>query len=901
MANSYSVTEEGGGARVQATLDTAAVLYVVFRNPTNNEVIYVATSSPDPSASISSQAATSHDFIVNISSGTYNVEFIPVTSTEVPAIVIQEKATGFYLDLTTQSAAYIYVLIKHKATNDIVKVLKYGDGTSKHFTDFIPIKNPGAYLFEYLASDVPPTINLLYNTTSGSTLDYNYQYKKNISLATDANTTHVYQLTGYDNLITQSNANTISPYTYFTNILDMGSVYLYINSLFAINKSDGSIAWSELDWDNTGSPYYMSTPRVVADIDKIWVFNYGTTLYLVTDVTTGALTSIDLTTYGTYEDMFALPDGSVLLCPYGTPNGDIARATFNGTNIVIDNTFGSGSGLNLAWGMDIQCNIGHALDGSAYYVSEYDTIKAYSMTDGSLMWTYTRNNSSVDETFQVHPVTGNIICDENTSSGTSSNECDVVEIDKATGTVVHTQHFTEFADMNVTAMDVNGNLFLAEDMAPQRWGFLDLSATPWTFTAVPSNPVDGGNIAYQWLGVSSTTNGIMYFANGGKIPGVVAIDSVNKTVQFIPLMQAGKAPPDNNSYTIVSAEDDTLLFMADSSFPYKMSVTDLGLPNELSPATQPYAPANLPDGYYETGNATWGPTLAYIQPNSGIYGQAAPSSTTPAYVVNTQDVPAGTYTRVAMVSEIYDGVLRFKGNVEIPGGPANLIPMGERADGTIACLVASSSTPVQTGFLDPVNLTWTAGGNLPDNNARYYYTGGNYGMATNGGDFYMFVATSSTMGTYKNASGTTTWTAGTVYPQTVSILTPAYTNSVYYVLGISGTTGYMYSYDPTNDTWTALTAPPALPSSFSGGATIIDAGGGPTIMYPRLGVSYNTSTDAWAALTGWNTTIFNKYLKSASGAYWGSSNHASNVIYLYNSASDDKQIAYGYPAAALPF
>lgn len=773
-----------------------------------------------------------------------------------------------------------------------------GYGTSYDY--LVHSNSEGTFVIKYQQYN-----NTLYNTGSGSKLDYKFQYNNDITypLSNLSDNVHVYQLTGYDKLLAASIANTIDLYTWYTNVLDLGTEYLNLKSLYAWDKTTGDVLWSKQDWDSTGTPYYIDNARIVVTFNDIarkntiWAFNFGTTLYAVTDPRTGAFLTVDLTPYGTYNEMFGLPDGSVLLAPYGTPGGDIARVSYDGTQLVVDNTFGSGSGLNLTFGMDVVCNVAHATDKSAYYVSEYDTITAYSMVDGSVLWTYTRNGSSVDEILWVHPVTGNIICDENTTS----TDCDVVELDKSTGAVVHTQHFTEFSDMNSSAMFNDGNIFLAEDEQPQRMGFLDISTTPWTFSAVNINDTTNnlldwaGYINYQVLPIVSKTNDVAYFVSNNP-GGVIAVDYGTKSVVFLPLIAAGKAPPYSGSGHIISAEDNALIYLSDNYLPYKMSVTDLGLPDELSPATPSYSPSGLTDGYYETGNATWGPDKAYYAANSGIYGTDSPTASSPAYVVSGHQTYGASYGFNAFVSEVYDGVMRMKGAVTIPGGPSQITPLGTRADGTIACIVAPATAPVQTGFLDPVNLTWTPGGNLPDNNAQYLYSGANYGTSDLNNDFFLFTAVSNTPATYKNATGTTTWTAATPFPQTVGILTTTYYNSVYYVLGISGTTGYMYTYDSTTDTWTALTAPPALPSSNIGGSAIIEPAG-PSILYPRLGQQYDINTDTWTSLTGWNTTIFNKYLRNASGVYWGSTNHGSAVIYVYYSANDDKQITYCYPSA----
>lgn len=760
----------------------------------------------------------------------------------------------------------------------------------------------GTFLMKYIQP------NMLYNTTSGSTLDYRYHYRKPLSLSTNPNNFHVYQLTGSDNLITAFTNSTIPRYnyTYMNKPMDMGSVYLSANALYAVDKTSGNILWDQQDWDNNGTPYTMGSARVVVDIDKAWVFNFDTNLHLVTDVTTGSFITADLSGYGTYNDMFALPDGSVLLCPSYNAGGDIARASYENGQIVIDNTFGAGSNLTVDWSTDIQGNVGHALDGSAYYVSNYDYIFAYSMTDGSLLWVYHRNNSSNNETFHVHPVTGNIFCDENMYSGTSFTDCDIVEIDKTTGTAVHTQHFSTFDGMGISAMASDGTLFVADTGTVQRRGFLDVSTTPWVFTDATASGVTGGLIAYETKAIVAY-NDIAYFpASPNHGGGVVIVDFPNKLVDYVELVGAGKRGPGTSYTALIGAEDDSVLFISGDNLPYRMSLTDLGLPNEVSPNTvSSYSPAGLTEGYYASGDATWGPPLRGRTGDLGVYGSAkltGASSSSPAYsVVMLSD--SGQKAR-AVVAEIYDGTQHYKGAIDMTGVSQYAGPVGTDSNGNIVMIGDLTANPTPMGIIDPVNLTYTSHGSLP---AGMYQQirNGTFGYATNSGDFVYFATSpNGTHATYVNGSGTTTWTAATkMPPASITYVSPVYdsTNDIFYVLGFSSFSPYqyMYSYVASTDTWTALTAPTIITNGSDanrpGTGAFLDSVNS-RIIVPSIGQIYDISGDSWSAAPGWTHSYFLSELRYITDLYLGNPVvEGSTILYTMSVNENDTQAAYAYP------
>ncbi|MFA5626280.1 MAG: hypothetical protein WC965_02230 [Thiohalomonadaceae bacterium] len=492
----------------------------------------------------------------------------------------------------------------------------------------------GAYLIIFREDGSP----VLYNTTTGSELDYSFIFGGDFPAIS---TPRVYTHKSIKNII----AERVNPNTYYTGVVDTGDTYVLYSPLTVIDKTSGEVLVYKADWFGTGEGT-LDAEDVLVDKDKIWMLN-GADVYLITDIRQGTLAATSLST-SDYSNMIALPDGSMVVVPYNSPGSPVFRLWWDGQAIQVDSTYGAG--MSVDWGMNVLCNVKHSLDGTKVFLSDYEKIYAYNVLDGSLAWSYDYDATyKGSETFSVNPLNGNIITEGNPSIAYPEGTT-VIEIDHETGVKTHQADLEIVYDMDKFAMSPSGVLFIQDDNT-NNMAFIDLET--WNITEIPYNSAVHPYINYMALPL--VVGDRAYFPGD---TGILA--EINFTDKSVKRLTAGSGQsPDE--FAVLAADTAGILMYSDIGAGI-LKVTDgeagsewleFGITREL--------PTSIEPGFYPPWDSTWSmPMSAELTPELVVPQNEVPTPQNPVYAL-TYNYSPKSYS----VSTLTDGNHAYVGDIPL--------------------------------------------------------------------------------------------------------------------------------------------------------------------------------------------------------------------------------------------
>lgn len=693
----------------------------------------------------------------------------------------------------------------------------------------------------------------LFNTTTGSRLDYNFMYEGDTPVLKDGISAYVHK--SFKQIFED---NDLRPMTYYTGVVDMGDFFLYSNwPVSAIDKKTGEIMWFKDDWYDNGDPNdELGGDPVYIDKDKIWALNRNngiSTLHLVHNVRTGEFVTISFEDKW-FNEMIALPDGSVVLLEYDEPDGDVARVAWDGSQFVVDHDYAP-DGLYVYWGMSIMCNVKFSPDGQRFYITTYEDIRAYSVDDGRRLWIYDNNGEyRSSETIAVNPITGNLYTHyENPENWRNA---DIHEIDGVTGELIKVVTVENIDTMDNAAMSHDGILFI-QGNNEDNFAFIDVMSDPWDITLV-MNEDTITQIPYMALPV--VTKDAAYFpANNGSI---VAADFRNRTVYYLPTTDL---PGGQTIYShgMLAADNDGVLFYSDNMAGI-IKVTDKYPGSEWVPfgVVKPL-PDDIEPGFYTVFDEEWSPPLENVYDKAmGIVPMSdVPSEENPVYSFGRDySVSGNTYFTYKMV----EGLAEQVGGFTTPGSIGTVMGKWQSPHKFVA--MRSGQHTLQPYLIDALEGTVE---NLP----TLVGTGNPsllFGMEAPNGDFVIVSARAnvSTLYTHKLTPGATSMSTHSTYQFPVSdtpgasmsmLLYGAYAKGKFYIFGRHeywvtseerrSRNSVILTYDPIADAWETVYYDEVEPEGFSYQSSPVVHG---DYIYIGLsaGTRFNTLTNQFEPLPG---------------------------------------------------
>lgn len=656
----------------------------------------------------------------------------------------------------------------------------------------------GVFVVRYSTTGVSLT---LYDTTTGSKLDYNFTFGGELPILDDEEDgINIY----LHNSVGSMFEIEYNPFTYYTGVIDTEDAYVvYSYPVAAFDKETGEVLWHLADWYGNGEED-LDADRVIVNKDKIWTLTDGYLVNLITDIRTGEFELLELE--DSYDEMIALPDGSVLLLPYYDPGGKVARISWDGNDFQVDTSYGLGSDMSVDWGMDVLCNVKHAPDGSKIYLSDYEKIVAYDAEDGSLLWVYDYDgNYRGSETIAINPLNGNILT--HIEHPDSFDDMILQEIDHETGTVARELEIFDVITMDTAAVSPNGILVFIEDDTPGDIVFVDLEA--WDYTLVPG---EAGSATTDYMVLPLVTKDAAYFI-GIDEKTIVVIDFENKSVRYLDVTGL----VDLYAQGLIAADEDGLLLFISELGIIKITDKELDSPKWLKLGVARELPDDLPTGYYAPWDVEWQPPVQFSRVDYIVPQFHAADETDPVYGITS--VTSSTYE----VYQIVDGV------EELVTAPINFggtlhFALCKWQSPTKFVAARTNSTSVAPYLVDVTAETATALPTLTSVGATtrlfgHEVPGGDYVMLRQRSNVYSLLvyrlepegASFSTETSYEfpSSDGSTSLEVGFGYDEAEDKFY-ASGNYQYYSNAENSTIylKFLVSYDPTTDTWAEIYVEP---------------------------------------------------------------------------------------------
>lgn len=263
----------------------------------------------------------------------------------------------------------------------------------------------GALLLRIAASEY--NVLTLYNTTTGSNLDYQFNYSGNFPTTIDKTQYNFY-------VPVQGTPTNTNFQPYFVPTLDLGDILLDLSGvLAAYDKETGDLIWGSQDWFNDGSPEFLEMYLPIVTKEGILYFGYSGQYFRV-NVLTGEFYTQPYG--GAYQNILPKPNGDLISFSATTTNPSFL-IHWNGTSLDITQLSGAAENHPRTVGFDHPSrNIQHSLDGTKYVTTSGTAVRIWDTDTDALLHEITIDNWYRGNNIMVSKDTGLMYIDGYTTA-----------------------------------------------------------------------------------------------------------------------------------------------------------------------------------------------------------------------------------------------------------------------------------------------------------------------------------------------------------------------------------------------------------------------------------------------------------------------------------------------------